>query len=110
MAELAALIKDVKGILACYSRPQVDCARLDTKALSRGRRFDLFLLGYSLNKRGSYVSGISEDDWLDVTNRLRDRIDSTLGECDMLVEAWSATSRFQARFETYVMYSEMRGT
>lgn len=107
MREVAILINDVKAILAPYRKLRLQCGLLETKAVSRGRKFHLFLLGYEPGFSGGTVKGVTE--WVELTDAIIDRVQRTLGECNMSVDPWSRSGKFIARLETYIMYEEMVG-
>lgn len=108
MAEVAALVKDVKTILQPYANGRLQCGHVATKSASRGRKFSVFLLGYKPGFCGT-PDGISAADWESVASTVKSRIANTLGDCEMYIEDWNPDHKFQARFETYIMYQEMHG-
>ena len=106
IAEVAALVKDVKAIVMPYRKGRLQCDLLETKAVSCGVRFGLFLLGYKPGYCGT-PDGISAADWRAVTDAIKKRIKKTLKGCEIYVDAWRTGRKFQLRCDTYIMYKEM---
>ena len=101
-----ALVADLKVWLKPYSK-KLQCDLVDKKTVTYGIKLDIFLLGYKSGFTGD-ETGLKAQEWESITSRIRILLQSTLGEnVLMYVDPWNETSKFQARFETYIKYSEL---
>lgn len=105
-AEFRGLKQGLK-IIASQFGDNLQCDLVDSKPVTYGARLNCFLLGYKPGYTGGNT-GVTCDQWGKVTTELCARLKQSLGD-DVLVyvEPWTAERKFQARFETYVMFSEL---
>lgn len=86
---------------------RLQCDLVDTKPVKYGSRLDCFLLGYAPGYVGG-LRGITREEWEKITTELCARLKQSLGDdVSVYVEPWTAERKFQARFETYVMFAEL---
>ena len=97
--------KDLKDLLKPLNK-RLQYAYLETKAVSKGQRIGLYMLGY---KPGLYPEvGVTHGQWDTLCAALVKRITVTLGKrVDCYVEPWSPLRKFQFRFETYIKFTEL---
>lgn len=104
LTECRSLRLDLKNTAAEF-KPRLQCALVETKAVTYGMRFSIFALGY----RPGFCDGqegLTIDQWYDFSNRIISRLRLSLGEdVSVYVEPWSGSKKFQLRFETYIKYS-----
>lgn len=75
-----------------------------------GIRFNLFLMGYSKGLCGpnDKRAGVTPTNWKKTCNFVQNKLFKYLGkDARMYHEPYSTTDKFQARFETYIAYSEL---
>lgn len=78
------------------------------KSISKGIKLDIFMLGYAIGSCGNN-SGVTEKQWNETINKIQKQITYLLGEdAQMYVEPYCDNKKFQARFQTYIMYTEMK--
>lgn len=85
------------------------CAGISRKNITKGIRFNLFLLGYTegLCGRGSKVN-VTEIDWLETCKHIQMILIKYLGkDATIYADRYCTTDKFQCRFETYIAYKEL---
>ncbi len=83
-------------------------ASIDRKVVTKGIKLTVFLLGYSPRSTGD-ITGVTKDQWNAIVKQTQKLLFDFLGpDAEMYVEPFSTDDKFQARFETYVMYSELK--
>lgn len=106
-AEFRKLKQDAKTIAEQFGN-NLQCAGVDSKPVTYGARLDIFLLGYKPGHTGT-TTGVTRAQWEKVTTELCDRLKQSLGEdIAVYIEPWTAERKFQARFETYIMFEELQ--
>ena len=99
------LTQTINTVLKAFSGLQH--AGMDAKRTKYGCRLNIFALGYRPGYTGDQ-SGIDANQWASCTQQVLDALKQTLGDdVALYVEPWSATNKFQARFETYVLFPEL---
>lgn len=79
------------------------CSGVRKKAISKGSRINIFVLGWAYDS----VSGATEEQWKETCDFIQNTLHKYLGEdANIYAEKFSKTEKFQARFETYIMYQE----
>lgn len=108
IAQAKKMLADIKNLLNKDAiTGQLQCDLICTKSIKFGIRLDFFLLACSpgLTSKGS---GLSEQEWIRITSSAKTIFEAGLGECpEMYIEPWSDSKKFQAQFETYIMYQEL---
>lgn len=107
----AALVDGLKAYLKGIERQEyrvLQCASVEQKSVAHGIRLSVFMLGYEVGYCGGN-DGCRIDQWQEFNGAVWEMIQQALGpEYQILpyVEDWAPGKKFQARFETYIQYSE----
>ena len=97
--EMRAGIKGVRGF---------QCAGVGKKGLARGIKLDFFLLGYRPGLCGDDEEGVSREVYGKTVGALQQALTKYLGkDARVYAEPYSLKKKFEARFETYIQFSEM---
>jgi hypothetical protein len=84
------------------------CAGIWKKSISKGVKLNIFMLGYTIGLCGDN-SGVTKKQWDETTNEIQKQLTSLLGEdAKMYIEPYCDNKKFQARFQAYIMYKEMK--
>lgn len=103
-----ALLEELKFLKAYEKEDKFQFSGVTKKSVSKGIRFDLFLLAYKKGLCGVEKEGTSEAEWNEVCEKVQQILFKYLGEdALMYAEPYSDDDKFQARFETYIMYKEL---
>jgi len=105
MAVVLKLQKDIKSITTPYSK-QLQCLLAETKPVKYGVRYSVWFLGYHAPLSGG-STGISKKEWAKLTADTVKALATVCPDPQMYIEPYNKTRKFQARFDTYIMYSEM---
>lgn len=109
------LAKLFKGLEMGYGKKRdaegdkLQCAGPSKKSVSQGMRLNVFALGYTYGLCGEEGEGCSQEFWEDLCEKFQDTLVKYLGP-DALIyaEPYSKEEKFEARFETYIMFKEMQ--
>jgi hypothetical protein len=88
---------------------KLQCYLVATKPVSKGIRLTIFMLGYQpgLCGESGTGAGLDKSQWEAMTGTVRMILEHDLGKVPLYVEPWRKGKKFQARFETYIKYSEL---
>lgn len=100
-------IAAAKAVLKEYKDPILQCNMLEVKKLARGVRLTFFLLGYKPGLCGDPAEGITKKQWDDCCYRIQGALHKLVAPIPMYIAPWSATAKFQSRFDAYVAYSDL---
>jgi len=106
-AGMKKLMKDMKDMTSAFNVRNSQCSLVDSKAVSYGRKFGVWTLSFAPGFCGDN-RGCTQEQWVAYTNSILKRLEKDLGEVDLYVEPWNSTRKFQMRFDTYVMYKELK--
>lgn len=119
------MVAELKMELRKESRLTMQYAHVDLKPVLRGTRLSVWALShhpYPLSQVGpvliraqyhpaaisSSTSGVGRKEWKAFTTKLTSILGKYLGKrVKVYVEKWSTVSKFQYRFDTYIMYKEL---
>lgn len=100
------LVKELRDALKDAERNGFQCSMAKTKAVSRGIKLELFLLGYRPGLCGT-PEGVSKALYGETVRAVQRALTSHLGlDARVYADPYSQDDKFQMRFETYVMYDE----
>ena len=107
VADFGRMFDDVKA-LTQIAKPLLQCELWEQKGITYGRKIHLFLLGFRPGLVSDSTAGITKPQWEELTTAIAARLNQTLAETLLYVEPWTAEAKFQARLETYVMFTELK--
>jgi hypothetical protein len=80
-------------------------ASIHKKAISKGIRYEVFLLGFSTESRPP--RGVTKKQWNEAVAKTQKLLKDTLGkDAKMYIDPFTTERKFQARFSAYIMYRE----
>jgi hypothetical protein len=97
------MVRDLKDMGRLIG-DQFQCFLIENKMIRYGVRLHIFLLGHPTGWAGMTSTGVDAQCWDLSTLSISNRLASVFGSVPMYVEPWSATQKFQARFETYIKF------
>ena len=107
-AEGKQLVKELKDMFSNLESASLQCVLVESKPTKYGIRLNIFLLGHRPDFCGEPHKGCNAQFWNVTTEWLATKLRETLGDwVQVYAEPWSADEKFQARFETYIKYSEL---
>lgn len=117
VTRLVALLKLVLNTKTSPLGQKMQCAHLEVKQVRYGVRLSVFALGCDWRrevfrnsdfKSMGFVDGVTEKEWLRFNRYWTAILCRTLGRSVApYIEPWKSGVKFQARFETYIKYSEL---
>jgi len=103
-----ALVKELRSGLKDAEGKGFQCSLVSRKGLTRGIKLEIFLLGYRPNLCGD-PTGVSPALYGETVRLVQRTLNKCLGmDARMYAEPYSNDRKFQARFETYIMFEEMK--
>ncbi len=119
VSEFRAMVGELKVIVKPL---RLQCDLVDVRAITRGARLHLFLLGYRPGLIPAAVSypgarklagddglakGVTRDQWEQMICDTRCALEARLIKISLYAEPWSRSEKFQLRFGAYVKYKEL---
>lgn len=104
--ECREMLQEAKAILKPFDT-LLQCKLVDSKPTKYGCRVNLFLLGYRPGYCGEATRGLTVEQWQEATDKLRVHLVASLPDAMIYIDPWSSEKKFQARFETYVLFPEL---
>jgi hypothetical protein len=99
--------KAIRDFLKEHGEEKFQCSYASKKGLSRGMKFNLFLLGYSPALCGP-DKRCTREEWEQAVVKTQEMVHDMLGpDARMYIDSFDPNKKFQARFETYIAYEEM---
>lgn len=97
----------VQAYLKPWER-KLQCAGISKKAVSKGVRLDLFVLGYKPGLCGDPNEGVTRKEWQTICRELQDLFWKHLAkDANLYSEQYAAEDKFQSRLNTYVAFKEL---
>lgn len=113
--QVNALFDELKALIKPGNSKGLQCAGLWKKATTKGIRLNVFCLGFRVGLCGDHpdnARGVTAEYWTEICEGIQNILQKFLGEdakiyAEPYVENEPAMGhhKFQARFETYIMYS-----
>ena len=104
IADFRNLDNQIKALIKPYGKNKLQCDLVETKSVKYGQRLGVFLLGYRPGLCGDPSEGITKVEWEDLQAELTALLSLFLPGCKPYFEKWNKSSKFQARFDTYIMF------
>lgn len=103
-----ALAQKLRDALKGSESKGFQCGLASRKGLARGIRLDYFLLGYRVGLCGD-SKGVSPALYGETVRAVQRLLMKYLGkDARVYAEPYSQDDKFQSRFETYIMFEEMK--
>lgn len=104
MKEVEALCDELRAGLKDAESKGFQCSLVSRKGLTKGIWLSFFLLGY---RPGFGTAGVSPTLWGETVRVVQRLLTKYLGkDARVYAEPYSNDKKFQARFETYIMFGE----
>lgn len=101
-----SLYQELKTLLKPYEKT-CQCAGASKKNVSYGMKLNLFVLGYVPGFCGDDECGLNRKEWQSLCKEIQEIFYKFLGkDARIYAEKFTKTEKFQARFETYIAYTE----
>lgn len=108
LVEFQSISAKLKDYCDPFRRTKLQCVFTEVKAITYGRRFSFFALGYRPQFTGD-TSGITEQEWSEFTFKVTTILSEFTSpeQPQVYTEPWDPTCKFQFRFESYFMLKEL---